>query len=132
MTRNWPFGRTGIILVAVAVTMGSSAAMAESLMTEAKARQEIEARYSVQVLGIQKATEGNTPIFIIKLMNKGGNFNEAFQVNTVAMDRRTGKLIPQFQHIDSGTTEMGSGPRQIDENTGPMLRALSIEQASPK
>jgi hypothetical protein len=130
MRRLCSVGRTRIILTAFAVTMGGSAAMAQSLITEAKARQEIEARYSVQVLRIQKAEEGKTPVFIIKVMNKAGNFNEAFQVNVVMMDRRTGKLIPQFQHTVSGTTGMGNGPRDIEENIGPSLRELSTGQRS--
>ena len=39
-------------------------------------------------------------------MNTGGNFNEAFKVTTLAVDRQTGELVPAYR---SGLHGSGGG-----------------------
>lgn len=95
---------------------------AQSLMSEADARQAIMDRYGVDVLRIAEAERGGVPVFIMKVMNPAGNYNEAFQVNVLVMNRRNGELMPQFQHGVSGVTFPGDGPRQVDDDSGPALR----------
>ena len=36
------------------------------------------------------------------IMNPGGDFNEAFQVNTLLVDADTGNLVSGFRHLPSG------------------------------
>jgi hypothetical protein len=63
---------------------------------------QIETTYQVKVLRIREALHDGRPVFIVTVMNAGGNFNEAFQVNTLMVDRRSGKLVSQFRPAMSG------------------------------
>ena len=45
--------------------------------------------------------------FAVVIMNYGGDFNEAWQVNTIVVDAESGKLIRQFRHRASGISDAG-------------------------
>lgn len=113
------FAVLSVILLLAALP---SAAMGQSLMSEEKARQAIEDRYGVQVLRVEKADRDGIPVFVAKVMNPPGNYNEAFQVNMLVIDRRSGELVPQFRHGASGVSYPGDGPRQVPDDSGPALR----------
>jgi len=114
-----------IILVA-GVLLTTTPAAAQTLMSEAAAREALEAEYGVQVLRINAVEEDGVPVFVVRVMNPGGNFNEAFQVNVLVIDRRTGKLVPQFWHEPSGVHDAAGGPSDTTENPGPILRRESL------
>jgi hypothetical protein len=124
-------GQARIVLATIAVVagavLGAAAALAQSLMSETEARREMKESYDVQVLNVKQAEQDGVPVFIVKVMNTAGNYNEAFQVNVLVMDRRNGKLVPQFRHTTTGVTGAGNGPRDIDEDIGPDLRERSTE-----
>jgi hypothetical protein len=65
-------------------------------------KRNIEARFPVQVLKIRETTVDGRAAFVVTVMNQGGAFNEAFQVNTLVVSAETGKLMPQFRHRASG------------------------------
>src|SRR3546814_6413179 len=65
------------------------------------------------------------PAFAATIMNPGGNYNAAFQVNTVVLDRKTGTLIHRFgqngQELESGTIH------STREDSGPVIRRQTFE-----
>ncbi len=81
-------------------------------MSEAEAVKMIEATYDVQVLRVRAQQIGDRPAWLLTVMNRGGDFNTAFQVNTLAVDRETGKLLPAVRHGPSGYEPSGSDRRE--------------------
>ena len=65
-------------------------------------RSSIEKTFGVKVLRIRDMLSEGRAAFAVTIMNPGGNFDEAFQVNTIVVDRATGKLISQFRHRGAG------------------------------
>ncbi len=115
-----------VVLAAGLLLFATAPAAAQALLTEAAARTAVEERYGVEVLRIESAEQDGVPVFLVRVMNPGGNFNEAFQVNTLVLDRRTGNLVPQFRHESSGVRDRSGTRRETDENTGPVLRRESV------
>ena len=62
----------------------------------------IAAEFGVRVLKIRKSRLDGAPVFLVTVMNPGGDFNEAFQITTMAVDVKTGKLVSGFRHRSSG------------------------------
>ena len=113
-------------IVAAGILLSAPPAAAQALMSETAARKALEDDYGVQVLRIDAGEQDGAPVFVVRVMNPGGNFNEAFQVNVLVIDRRTGKLVPQFRHEASGVRDAAEGPNDTSENSGPILRRESV------
>lgn len=98
---------------------------AEALMSKKDAKARIEKDLGVQVLRLREADVEGRPAFAATIMNPGGNYNAAFQVNTVVLDRRTGTLIHRFgqngQDPESGTVH------STREDSGPVIRRRTFE-----
>lgn len=71
-------------------------------MSLADVRNAVENDYDVKVIKITPGTDANRPVFFVKIMYNGGNFNTAFQINTIVIDSETGNRIAQFRHGSSG------------------------------
>ena len=69
---------------------------------ETEARRQIEARFDVDVLRSEAGEIDGIPVWLMTVMNRGGDFNSAFQVNVLAVDQRSGELVPAFRHRPSG------------------------------
>ncbi len=93
-------------LVAGAVMLPAAGSLAA--MSEDQVRAAITRDHGVEVLRIRADTLDGRAVFLVTVMNPGGNFNEAFQVNTLAVDAETGRLVPQFRHNPSGHTFSGT------------------------
>ncbi len=87
-------------LVAAVATW--SAAVSQAAMSEDQVRTAIERDYGVQVLRVSPGMADGRNVFMVTVMNPAGDFNEAFQVNTLVVDAETGRLVPQFRHLPSG------------------------------
>ncbi len=87
---------TVVLLVSGAPDRGSAA------VSEAEVKADIESRFAVEVLRVRADTIDDRAVWMVTVMNKGGNDNAAFQVNTLAVDRATGELVPSFRHGASG------------------------------
>ncbi len=92
-------------LVAGAVMLPAAGSLAA--MSEDQVRAAITRDYGVEVLRIRADTVDGRAVFLVTVMNPGGDFNEAFQVNTLAVDAETGQLVPQFRHHASGHSFSG-------------------------
>lgn len=93
MTNSRPLGLAAAALVLLLIGAGPAFAL-----TEAEVSARFAAEYDVRVLKTERWTLHDRKVYRLTVMNKGGNFNEAFQVYTVAVDPDTGKLISDFEN----------------------------------
>jgi ribosomal protein L23 len=114
-----------VLALLVAVAMGYLALAPSALaVTRTEVKAMIEKRFGVEVLRIKEISADGQEAYAVTVMNPGGNFNEAFQVNTIVVDRKTGRLIPQFRHRAAGVDRAAGGGRNVPEDTGPLSRRL--------
>ena len=90
-------------LAQLAVPSSANAAMTQSQITAA-----IEKLYDVRVLKIYADKENGKSLFRVKVMYNGGDWNTAFQVNTIVIDAETGERVAQFKHQSSGRSLPGN------------------------
>ena len=90
-------------LVQLAFPSSAKAAMTQSQITAA-----IEKSYDVRVLKIYADKESGKNVFRVKVMYNGGDWNTAFQVNTIVIDAETGERVAQFKHQSSGRSLPGN------------------------
>lgn len=95
------------LALAAAVTGGVSPAAAVS---QEEAAAQIAEDYGVEVLKTDAILRGNQPIILLTVMQPGGNDNAAFQVNTIAVDAKTGEVIPGFRRMETGRLSSGEAP----------------------
>ena len=65
-------------------------------------RAKIIQAFGVEVLRVRPAQADGRRVYVVTIMNPGGDFNTAFQVNTLLVDADTGKLVSGFRHRPSG------------------------------
>ena len=78
------------------------AAPAGAAMSADEVAAAIAEAYGVTVLRVVAIEEDGRSVFRVTIMNPGGDFDEAFQVNTLLVDADTGKLVSAFRHRASG------------------------------
>ena len=82
--------------VLLAALVLAAPTVAEAAMTKDQVAQKIEKEFKVKVLRVEPMTEDGKPIFAVTVMSAGGDWNHAFQVNTIAVDADTGERVVQF------------------------------------
>ena len=107
--------RGAALAVVFGATLALGAAPAVALSADQVKRQ-VEARYGVKVLRIKPMTEQGRSAFAVTIMNPGGDFNEAFQVNTIVIDAESGRPIVQYRQGPGGL-EPAAAP--VSSRTGP-------------
>lgn len=114
----------GLCLAAAVLLGGLSPALAEVGRDEAA--QDIAERYGVEVLKVREGEVDGVPAWLVTVMFPGGNFNSAFQVQTLAVDKQSGDLIPAFRHGTSGYQLPGrfSGSPRSDSDPTQMNRGI--------
>ena len=85
----------GVAALAAAVVLAVPAGV-QAAMSKDQVATKIEAAFKVKVLRVVPMTEDGKPIFAVTVMSPGGNWNHAFQVNTIAVDAATGQPVVQF------------------------------------
>jgi len=90
-------------LAQLAVPSSANAAMTQSQVAAAT-----EKSYDVRVLKIYADKENGKSVFRVKVMYNGGDWNTAFQVNTIVIDAETGERVAQFKHQSSGRSLSGN------------------------
>ncbi len=88
-----------IAAMAAAICVSSAA---DAQVTARQASRQFAESYGVQVLKVRTSKIDGKRVYVLTVMNPKGDFNEAFQVNTVAVDADTGNLIAGFRHRRSG------------------------------
>ncbi len=92
----------------------TNSARAGARLSPDELKQQIEQTYPVQVLRIRAIKADGKAAYAVTVMIRGGDFNDAFQVNTFIVDADTGALIPVFRHLASGYVLSGGGNRDAD------------------
>ena len=92
---NWLATALGGAIVSLAAPAGAE-------MSVDAVIQKIEADSAVTVLRVKPMTDGGRRVFAVTVMNPGGDFNEAFQVNTIVVDAETGQPIIQYRQGSGG------------------------------
>ena len=93
------------VWLAVAGVLATAPLLVPHAATAATAQQvakKIEAGFGVRVLKVRRSQVDGRAVFLVTVMNPGGDFNEAFQITTLAVDVKTGKLVSGFRHLSSG------------------------------
>ncbi len=104
-----------IALLAAGFSLAAAMAVipAEARMTKNQVKQALEKAYPVRVLDkyIESATFDGRPVYYVKVMNRGGNFNAALMITTLVVDADSGKLLSVFRHKNSGYVLPDGGDR---------------------
>lgn len=104
------------LVLAMAVIVSTVPAPAAAAAAMADAVRMVEEAFDVEVLRARAGEIDGRRVWLLTVMNRGGDFNAAFQVNTLAVDQETGKLVPAFRHGPSGHAPSGPDPR--DDKVG--------------
>ena len=100
-----------MLAAALGAVLAWPQAGALAAMTGEQVRDHVAKAFGVRVLDVRKGEVDGRAAFIVTVMNPGGNFNDAFQVNRLAVDAETGDLIPAFRHRASGYDDSADGGR---------------------
>ncbi len=110
-------GLRGIAVAALfGAALASMAMPAEAALSADQVKRQVETRYGVTVLRIKPVTEEGRSAYAVTIMNRGGAFNEAFQVNTLVIDAETGRPIIQYRH---GPRGLQPAAPPVSSRTGP-------------
>lgn len=85
---------------------------------EAAVAKKLSDAYGVRVLRIRSGEMDGSPVYIVTVMNPGGNFNAAFQVTTLAVDRKTGALVSNFRRTSAVQSPAGAPETAPPPQTG--------------
>ena len=97
-------------LLAAGLALSPGAGAAE--LSAAEVGQQIAKIYPVKVLSVRSIEFDGRTAYAVTIMTKGGDFADAFQVNTIVVDADTGKPIPVFRHRASGYILPDGGDRE--------------------
>ncbi len=100
-----------LFVVSLVVT---NSARAGPKLSPDELKQQIEQTYPVQVLGIRAVKANGKAAYAVTVMIRGGDFNNAFQVNTFIVDADTGVPISVFRHLTSGYVLSDGGNRDTN------------------
>lgn len=110
---------TTLFLAAAALGAASLAPPgAAAAVTQQEAERRVAEDFGVEVL-TKRTRAGEIDgraVWFLTVMNPGGTSNDAFQVNTLAVDRETGELVPAFRHRPSGY-DLPGAVRLDDQST---------------
>lgn len=82
--------------------LAAPGAPASAAMSNDEVKAEVEKTYNVVVLRMKETELAGKPALAVTVMNKGGNDNRAFQVNTLIIDPESGRLVPVYRALPSG------------------------------
>lgn len=119
------------VAAAAALVMPSLAprAWAQTELTPEAVKSQVAERFGVEVLRVTEAEENGRPIFVVTVMNPAGDYNGAFQVNRLAVDRATGELVSQFRHEAAGYVLSG-GAGGGGETDGRAIRRMTMPDST--
>lgn len=82
----------------------------------AELRQRLGEALGVEVLGVQGIEADGRPAYAVRVMNPGGNSNDAFRVSTLIVDRDSGEVLGQLQQSVETATEFPEGGVRFQPN----------------
>jgi hypothetical protein len=121
-------GTIALVLMSLAAALFAVAAAAAQTTDAKQITDRIAKEYGVKVLKVVKGEEDGKPVLFVTVMNDGGNYNDAFQVNTLAVDPATGDLIPQYRTTPTGQELSGAVSRRPEDESGLVIRQRSMRE----
>lgn len=117
LSRN-PALRSVVNAALVFLTVLGISVSAHAQMTRQQIIGKIERDYGVEVLKVGPAKDMGPNVLAVTVMNPPGDFNEAFQVNTLAVDAKSGELV-----LVAAQTAQGSRPAAppVTQRTSPLM-----------
>lgn len=95
--------RLGVCIAAALVAVALSFPLpALAAMNADQVKAKVAKAFGVKVLKVRPGKADGRKVFVVTVMNPGGDFNEAFQVSTIVVDVETGKLVSGYRHRASG------------------------------
>lgn len=92
-------------------------------MSAQEARASVEKQFGVKVLKITNTRIAGKTVYLLTIMSPGGDTNSAYQVNRLAVDPDTGRLVPGFRHRRSGYDYAeGDGANETNRQPTGVLR----------
>lgn len=85
--------RSLAIMTLIFLMMFGIGGSAHAQMTRQQIIGKIERDYGVEVLKVGPAKDMGPNVLAVTVMSPSGDFNEAFQVNTLAVDAKSGELV---------------------------------------
>ena len=107
-TNNLPNLTSGAVIILTVFVSFAFVQSVEAAMAKGQVKAATEKTYDVRVLKIDPGKKDGKDIFIVKVMYNGGNWNTAFQVNTIVIDANSGERVSQFRHQSSGRSLSGN------------------------
>jgi hypothetical protein len=78
----------------------------------AKLKERLASELGVEVLDVRPVEANGRQVYAVKVMNPGGNSNDAFLVSTLIVDRESGEVLGRLpQSIDTAAEFSESGAR---------------------
>lgn len=112
-----------VIALAICVMASVAPRAAQAGMSAQEARASIERQFGVKVLKVTTTVLAGKAVFLLTVMSPGGNVNSAYQVNRLAIDPDTGKLVSGFRHRRSGYDYAdGAGANEANRQPTGVLR----------
>jgi len=120
------FRSVAFFVAAITAAVGlAPAAIAAATFSpqEAALAKRLEATYGVKVLRIRLGESNGLSVYIVTVMKQGGDFNDAFQVTTLAVDRSSGALVSQYSQTPTGPQHSDAESRDpLDDEVGMTMR----------
>lgn len=114
-------------IAAAAMLAGAVATPAAAEVSANDVKAAIETEFAAEVLEIVETEGPAGPAYLVTVMNSGGNFNSAFRVTQLMVDRRTGRLLSSFRHLAAGYELSGTATFGTGEGHGEAVRRRSLE-----
>jgi len=111
-----------ILIGVISILLCGISANADAAMSKRAIQAKIEKKYDANVLKMFIGNDLGRPVYFVRVMFKGGNYNTAFQVNTIVIDANTGKRLSQFRHGPSGRQLSGAMENSPNKQSPAALR----------
>lgn len=109
-----------LAMVLATAMLAFSAQVSLAQISQDQVTQQLENTYGVKVLRIQPIENRKKAAYAVTMMNPAGNVNEADQVNTIVVDRETGKPLSQYFEEPNGV-HLAAPP--VEQRTSPKTAA---------
>ncbi len=94
--------RLGVCIAAALLAAALSFPLpALAAMNADQVKAKVAKAFGVEVLKVRPGKADGRKVFVVTVMNPGGDFNEAFQVSTIVVDVETGKLVSGYRQPGS-------------------------------
>ncbi len=98
--------------LALGLLVGLLPQVALAAVSEDQAARQLEQAFGVRALKVRAGEIEGRQVCVVTVINPDSDSNAAFQVNTLAVDRDTGELVPAYRHGTSGYGYRGDSRRE--------------------